>query len=518
MKADFRMKNITTRLLLVTTVVFLVICPILGSSPHTTSCTDSNICKRDFDDHYTCHAKRKVCVRIPWEWNSEDIIGFVITFILLTYSSSGGTGSMTLLIPTYIVLFGFYSTDAFKLARYTNLVASLVNVFLNWNRYDPKKKMLSINYKTATVIVPLHLAGADFGMLLGNYLSPFACFMLLVLLLAKSLYDTWTRGMEERVKESLKSGKKDAELQADSQPDQKGVVGGNDSVTNEAKQEPGAVVLELEDRQQAILQELVVPSSSESGQKPKEDKDAWMKNGGKRIVYKPLTLNDDIRQEWSNIRLLFVSFFVVVTSAFLRGSDQTPSLIGLERCTLENWLVMGATHIALIWLSYIGYSRNKNTPKDILDKGDSYIIFVDQSYRWKILLAGFLSGTFSGIAGVGGGLLFSLYLLSLGFSLTATGSVTTLSVFGSSVNTSLQTYLGKGVSVEHTYLLLAISLVSSLIGYMVIKVWIAELNKQSIRIFMIFAVVALCSLILPYTTFQTMRQNPQMNFQFGDFC
>lgn len=489
-----------------------------GMSPHKTRCLTKQRCVQEFDDLYTCHPTRKVCVRIGWEWSFEDILGFIFTFLLLMYNASGGVGSMTLLIPIYIGLFGFYSGDAFKLARYTNLIASLVNLGLNWNRIDPKKQMLAVNYKVATVIIPLHLAGADIGLLLGNYFSPFICLMLLIGLLAKSLYDSWTRGMQEYRKEKGKSADqllpekntKDVEISTKSKAHEALFV------ENESDLVPaGNSANNLTDHKATILVELTTPSllnppaqSSPSTEQPPKA----------RLVYAPFGLNEQVREEFGNMGLLGLSLLVVLFSVLVRGSEQLPSVFGFEECTPQTWATQAVTQVMLVGLAVLGYRINRRTPPEILAKSDSNLVFSDPRLRWKILLAGYLSGTFSGIVGVGGGLLYTLYLLSLGFGLSAVGSITMLSVVCSSIVTSLQTYLSKGVSVEHSYLLLGITLVASLVGYLYVKVWVFNLNKLSIRIFMIFAVVAICSLVVPYTTVASMLEHPGLNFEFGDFC
>jgi uncharacterized membrane protein YfcA len=109
-------------------------------------------------------------------------------------------------VPAYIVFFGFVSSDAVHLSRITIFAGAFVNFLINWRKRDPKEKdRLLIDYKMGSVMIPLHLAGAEVGVMIGKFLPAVFVTAILFCFLLLSILKTYQRGRAEIKKESTSS-------------------------------------------------------------------------------------------------------------------------------------------------------------------------------------------------------------------------------------------------------------------------------------------------------------------------
>ena len=107
-------------------------------------------------------------------------------------TNSGGVGAAAIVVPALIELFGFVSSDAIHLSRLAIFAGALVNIATNWRARDDKRKdRLLINYHLAAIMIPLHLAGAEAGVMVGRWLAPLIVMGLLFGFLLLSIYRTY---------------------------------------------------------------------------------------------------------------------------------------------------------------------------------------------------------------------------------------------------------------------------------------------------------------------------------------
>src|SRR3990167_7172403 len=174
-----------------------------ASLPQSQKCSQNSDCTEDFGLKYMCSKTTSTCIRDNYSWSVLEAVGFCMIFFIMLLNTSGGSGATTMLVPVIMFFFGFHSTDAVHLARFTIFMGGLTNFILNWNRLDPKTgKFLVINYRTTAVMVPLHIAGAEIGSIVNKLLPPIVVLLALFLILIRSLHNTIYRAIEETEKES----------------------------------------------------------------------------------------------------------------------------------------------------------------------------------------------------------------------------------------------------------------------------------------------------------------------------
>ena len=116
----------------------------------------------------------------------------MVLLAIAAITNSGGVGAAAIVVPALIQLFGFISSDAIHLSRLTIFAGAFVNVAINWRKRDAQRKdRLLINYNLAAIMIPLHLAGAEAGVMLGRWLAPLIVLLMLFAILLLSIYKTY---------------------------------------------------------------------------------------------------------------------------------------------------------------------------------------------------------------------------------------------------------------------------------------------------------------------------------------
>ena len=163
-------------------------------------CKSDDQCMKWYSGDYRCESH--ICIRKQYTYQTKELIGFASIIIISLITNSGGVGAGTVVIPAYTAFFNFVSSDAIHLSRITIFAGAFVNFIINWKKRDSNEKdRLLIDYNMASVMIPLHLAGAECGVLFGKFLPPVIVTIILFLLLIVSIIKTYQRGKNEIRKE-----------------------------------------------------------------------------------------------------------------------------------------------------------------------------------------------------------------------------------------------------------------------------------------------------------------------------
>lgn len=554
-----------------------LICATYASLPQSQKCSKISDCTEDFGSNYICSPTTSTCIRDNYSWSLSEVIGFCVIFFIMLLNTSGGSGATTMLVPTIMFFFGFHSTDAIHLARFTIFMGGVTNFVLNWNRVDPKTgKFLVINYRTTAVMVPLHIAGAEIGSIINKLLPPIVILLVLFLILIRSLHNTIYRAIEETAKESKMDEKiKEArrvtfqfpnllgeslldpsqDTLFDGEKENKDQQGKENPPSDAPAQEETApsgesskavdkglnvpddtfsfirtsfCLKNIEElilrRQKELYAEMNFDTDIECLVQYKNDDHSqevmafdpdWKPN---QIRYNPFKINQLVKQQFGNICVSLLAFVFSISSALLRGGDGFNSIAGIPKCSYMTWVVIACSQTLCMLTACLGYFKNRNISESELKANESMAIYKDAKLRRKLIVAAYFTGIGAGLAGVGGSLMLNIYTMSLGLSLSATGNFSMMSTMCSSSSTSLQSLMSGGSHLQHAYLVIIFALAGSLFANFFLRRILHAVGKYSVRVWTLVLVLGISSMVLPFQMITAIVNHSKLSFEFGSLC
>lgn len=129
--------------------------------------------------------------------------------------------------------------------------------------------------------------------------------------------------------------------------------------------------------------------------------------------------NDPLR--WDRLKYILLFMVISLIDQVIEGNAKIPSLIGLRRCSFGYWFVFILQIGITVWFSLKmfeliinDYEEKKRNFPNYEDKKFDYIC----SHQKLILASGISAGIIAGMMGIGGGMISTPLLLSMGFSTT----------------------------------------------------------------------------------------------------
>ena len=187
----------SSRVLLGSILILMLAATGVEAALTSAPCERNEECADMYNDMYECSSSNR-CVRKHYSYSKTESIGMFLVVVISAITNAGGVGAGTVVVPLYILFLDFVSSDAVHLSRITIFAGAMVNFFINWKKRDPTNKdRLIINYNLAAVLIPLHLAGAEIGVIIGKFLPAVFVTAILLLFIILSIFKTYQRGKQE---------------------------------------------------------------------------------------------------------------------------------------------------------------------------------------------------------------------------------------------------------------------------------------------------------------------------------
>lgn len=194
----------------------------------------------------------------------------------------------------------------------------------------------------------------------------------------------------------------------------------------------------------------------------------------------------------------------------LRGGKEHPSLIGLTTCEATSWGILLCAQIVCQLCSFFSRERHKDrligkTSDPEYNKRSNNLFFplylcftkIVENDLDRMVLSCLGGGCLTGLIGIGGASLTNIILLNFGFSpMAVAGIAATTLVFSMTSMMSQFVVLG-AVNVDHVCILVAFSIIGSLIGNLTLLKIVDKYKKPSIMIWLLFGLQITALLILP---------------------
>ena len=127
---------------------------------------------------------------------SSDYYGLFFTVAGLMVAAGGGIGGGGILVPIYILIFGFSPKHAIPLSNITVFGGACANVLLNASKRHPLADRPLVDWDLILVMEPLTIAGALAGAFLNKVLPELFLTFMLVVLLSFTAYTTLTKARQ----------------------------------------------------------------------------------------------------------------------------------------------------------------------------------------------------------------------------------------------------------------------------------------------------------------------------------
>ncbi|CAD8212102.1 unnamed protein product [Paramecium octaurelia] len=224
--------------------------------------------------------------------------------------------------------------------------------------------------------------------------------------------------------------------------------------------------------------------------------------------YQKFYINDHSKFQIKNLCFIFGSFFVNQTIILMRSNKYNNSIIGLDKCTLENNLILLAIiGINLTYTFFVYWSkRNEEYYKDIVQYRPSQRFFKDKRQFFFYYMGGFLAGFITGFLGMGGGLIMVTFLLSQKIIAREAAATAAFGSFMISINSLIQFILQKTISDEQMIVFFILGILGVImiskpsyifmnrfkVGYIIL---IVDIIQVSINVISILALIIINSIL-----------------------
>jgi uncharacterized membrane protein YfcA len=321
--------------------------------------------------------------------DSSDIYGFVACTLGLMIAAGGGVGGGGILVPIYILIFGFSPKHAIPLSNVTVFGGAIANVLLNTQKRHPLADRPLVDWDLILVMEPLTIAGALIGAFLNKVLPETLLTFLLVALLTFTAHNTLTKATKMYKKET-------AQIKADKESELAKLAA---KELDEDEEAEASLLKHAQER----------PVNDDYDDNEQQDVDGMQEALLEEDLKKELQAIIDQEREAPliNIKILVALFVVVLAVNLLKGGGAFPSPLGIKCGSTSFWM---ANIFMLAWILVISFFVRAYLVKKHHRKLTVGFEFLEGDMKWDAratlvypivcMAAGFCAGMF----GIGGGI------------------------------------------------------------------------------------------------------------------
>jgi uncharacterized membrane protein YfcA len=157
-----------------------------SNNPFKSSCTNNDDCVKIYNEYYECIDQK--CVHKSFLKPSFlEIIGYILVFITNSVATTVGMGGGAVNVPILIIFFGYVIKNAIPLSKAAVLGGAVGNAVMILNKRDPANhNKLIIEFRIASVIIPVILVGNTMGVILLKLLPSLIIILLMFTYLSYS--------------------------------------------------------------------------------------------------------------------------------------------------------------------------------------------------------------------------------------------------------------------------------------------------------------------------------------------
>lgn len=402
----------------------------------------------------------------------SDYLGTLLVALGLLVAASGGIGGGGILVPLYILVYGFKPKRAIALSNFTILGASIMNMVLNFPKRHPNPRVdrPCVDWDLVVVMQPLTIAGTLLGAFIGLILPDSIVIILLIILLGFTTYTTLNKGISQYRRETELQETKTAK-----------------DIMREA--------LEENEQDEATEEQSGLLSSDETNEEVRASFD--------RSPMDP-ELVEIIEREKSSpmykITVLTTMFAgIIILNVLKGGKGGYGSAIGITCGSFAYWML---TAFIFVWIIGIFiYLRNflidewkiKKRLRYRFEEGDIEWNYENTLYFPAVCT---LAGVFAGMFGIGGGIVMGPLMLQMGIHPLVVSATSAVMIFYTAF-TGTSAYVAFGtLKWDYAWFLFVVGLLATAIGQFGVSYLVEKYKRTSYISLSIGAVVALSTALL----------------------
>ncbi|OMJ74083.1 hypothetical protein SteCoe_27066 [Stentor coeruleus] len=412
-------------------------------------CIISNACKVNEDCHRLHECISNECVhKTLTPITFYDIIGAFCVLSVSSIANASGLGGGSLMTIIMITIFNFSVAHGVALSQITVFAGTLLGTLMRLHLRHPTRDRPAIDYEFLLIIIAPLLFGTTLGVLLSMMTPPWLILSILTIILIWVTFEAAIASVRAYSLENRENNLVPKEP--------------------ESSDEQLNITYVTSDRIAKPLKRIIK---------------------GEQLCAPPVI--------GIVLSLIYVYNVIIL---LMRGSYYFMSIIDIDFCSVEYWVLTGSTAgFSLLLAMIIAFYLNHRT-REKINVGYNFDDYDMIWSFWPCLICVFsaiIAGVLSGLLSVGGGLLMSPIMLKLGLRpqvVIPTSSV--LHVLTSSL--ALIIYIISG-RVEYYYAIWVsgAALIGSMLGILGIKFMVNKYKRASIMIITMTFLFALCAVIIP---------------------
>jgi len=327
---------------------------------------------------------------------TSDYYGFFFAVAGLMVAAGGGIGGGGILVPIYILIFGFSPKHAIPLSNITVFGGACANVLLNTPKRHPLVDRPLVDWDLILVMEPLTIAGALMGAFLNKVLPELLLTFMLVVLLSFTAYTTLKKARrmyqaETVAKKQFAANRRESELTAMAQQED----------TDQDEEATDKLLDNVEEPEQGEEEHQDGGEKPKEVEKPKKEEPPEVVQRREELEQ---ILEDERHTPSANLSILVTMFVVVLTINLLKGGGAFPSPLGIRCGSTGFWI---ANAIMLAWILTISAFVRQYLLRKYEAKARCGFSYVEGDIQWDARatvvypVVCCAAGFFAGMFGVG---------------------------------------------------------------------------------------------------------------------
>jgi uncharacterized membrane protein YfcA len=479
----------------ITLVFIAVLIQSVVSIRYRHPCNSDDHCERHYSPEYYCEPGEGCIHKLTFPFRDDAsrpwfISGLVLIVVISALSNAGGIGGGAMFAPVIIWWFEFTVEEAGPITKATLFSSIVVNLaVLIWKSHPDKENETLIDFGLSSILFPILVAGTMAGVVLNKVLPPIATLVLPVLFLWRTtflLYFTATEKYDERI--NLLSESPKPSHSPPSPGTKKYEINLAISITSPVYYSINIFDSEEVDADSKKMSHRRYPQLSHSVFLESLD----------LINPKPvsfMTENKPFSPRSIAVDVLIMVFgaATVWICALLRGVKGSRSIIGINTCSAESWLLFALAQILCFLFAAISYRRHNKR----LIGGSN--IEQNKARLKNLFMWTYIAGVVSTFLGIGSGLVLSPVMIGLDFIPEIAASISAFSGLFSSSTTSFQFYINGALTLKGATMFMVASAIGSLIGVLLLYIIVQKYHKTKFLIWSVFGMSLVSSVALPLT-------------------
>lgn len=517
--------------------------------------TISNACTTNADcqDFYVC--KGKSCLHkslFPNVTLTESFVGliFIVTTMLTTVAGAGSFYS-----PILNLIMSFTMETSAPVSITIGFVILFLRNFFVINYKNIYRRRPLINYDIILVFSPPILMGSVLGVMINTVSSTLLISVILILSIGTSIGLTWQRGIELR-REAMNKNKhefidltEEAEIYLErlknkifeideiylqeeknwvTTPEKKNshkFYLGNEGTPKSHKSHSMASFSLLVIKNVVPEVELLEVRTDHSFSYclPLENCEIRLNVLQMRRIVRNLEsiLRKESRvMDYEKALLVIINLCFVIILTLFRGTESVSSIIGVENCSIEFW-ILAFLYIPFGILFMMAIVTHLIQGKNI--KLESGYVFHKNDLKWDlktcvlIFLNGIGVGIVSSMIGLGGALLSAPLLFKLGMEIQEASFTASCLAMFSAASATIQYFIAGHIMWDYAIFYSIFSLIGMLFGLKGVLVYLKQENMTYVICFTLVFVSAMSLILSIFSNVEDLITNENSWF-FRDFC